>query len=60
MGIAIPTLIDSTVRATIRHSDKEPIASDAATAWIKRDDATGTAGPSNPAALGDRIMAGIL
>ena len=32
MGIAMVTLIDSTVRVTIRHSDSAPIASEAATA----------------------------
>jgi hypothetical protein len=60
IGIAMLTLIDSTVSATIRHSDSEPIASEAATALIKRDEATGAAGPSNPAARGDRAMAEIL
>ena len=54
------TLIDSTVSATIRHSESEPIASEAATALINRDEATGAAGPSNPAARGDRDMAEIL
>jgi hypothetical protein len=57
-GIAMLTLIDITVRATIRHSDSEPIASEAATALINRDEATGAAWPSKPAARGDRIMAG--
>jgi hypothetical protein len=54
------TLIDSTVRATIRHSDSEPIASEAATASISRDEATGAERPLKPTAPGDRIMAGIL
>ena len=35
------TLIDSTVSVTIRHSDSAPIASEAATAWVNRDEATG-------------------
>ncbi len=35
------TLIDSTVRVTIRHSDSAPIASEAATAWVNRCEATG-------------------
>ena len=35
------TLIDSTVRVTITHSDNAPIASEAATAFLSRDDATG-------------------
>ena len=60
IGIAMLTLIDSKVRATIRHSDSEPIASVAATASISRDDATGAERPLKPAAPGDRIMAGIL
>jgi hypothetical protein len=60
IGIAMLTLIDSTVRATIRHSDNEPIASEAATASISRDEATGAERPLKPTALGDRIMAGIL
>ena len=58
--MAMLTLIDSTVSATIRHSESEPIASEAATALINRDEATGAAGPSNPAARGDRDMAEIL
>jgi len=45
MGIAILTLIDSTVRATIRHSDSPPIASEPATAWFSRDKATGAERP---------------
>ena len=57
--MAMLTLIDSTVSATIRQSDSEPIASEAATALINRDEATGAAGPSNPAVRGDRVMAGI-
>src|SRR3979490_2281571 len=57
-GIAMVTLIDSTVSATIRHSESEPIASEAATALVNRDEATGAAWPSKPAARGDRIMAG--
>ena len=54
------TLIDSTVRVTITHSDIEPIASVAATASASRDEATGADGLSKPVARGDRIMAGIL
>jgi hypothetical protein len=57
-GIAMLTLIDITVRVTIRHSDSEPIASEAATALVNRDEATGAAWPSKPAARSDRIMAG--
>jgi hypothetical protein len=55
-GIAMLTLIDNTVSATMTQSESEPIASEAATAWISRDEATGAPGPSNPAALGDRAM----
>ncbi len=33
IGIAMVTLIESMVRVTIRHSDSEPIASEAATAY---------------------------
>jgi hypothetical protein len=58
IGIAMLTLIDSTVRATIRHNDNEPIASEAATASINRDDATGAVRPLKPTAPGDRVMAG--
>ena len=54
------TLIESTVRVTITHNDTEPIASEAATAWASREEATGAAGRSKPAAPGDRIMAEIL
>jgi hypothetical protein len=57
-GIAMLTLIDSTVSVTIRHSESEPIASEAATALVNRDEATGAAWPSKPAARSDRIMAG--
>jgi hypothetical protein len=56
-GMAIETLIDSTVRVTIRHSDNEPIASVAATASVSRVDATGAERPLKPAAPGDRFMA---
>jgi hypothetical protein len=57
-GSAMLTLIDSTVSATIRQSESEPIASEAATALVNRDEATDAAWPSKPAARGDRIMAG--
>jgi hypothetical protein len=60
IGIAMETLIESTVRVTIRHSDNEPIASVAATASASRDEATGADGLSKPAGPGDRIMAEIL
>jgi hypothetical protein len=54
------TLIENTVRVTIRHSDTRQIASEAATAPASLDDATGADGPSKPAAVGDRIMAEFL
>jgi hypothetical protein len=57
-GIAMLTLIDITVSATIRHSESAPIASEAATALVNRDEATGAAWPSKPAARSDRVMAG--
>jgi len=60
IGIATLTLIDSTVRATIRHSDSEPIASEAATASVSRDETIGAERIWKPAAPGDRLMAGIL
>jgi hypothetical protein len=60
IGIAMLTLIENTVRVTIRHSDSEPIASAAATASISRDEATGAAWPSKPPAPDDRIMAEFL
>ena len=54
--MAIETLIDSTVRVTIRHSDNEPIASVAATASVSRDEATGAERPLKPQAPDDRFM----
>jgi hypothetical protein len=60
MGIAMLTLIENTVRVTIRHSDSEPIASAAATASISRDEATGADWLSKPAVPDDRIMAEFL
>ena len=50
------TLIDSTVRVTIRHSDSAPIASEVATAWVNRDEATGAERLAKPTAPDDRIM----
>ena len=54
------TLIESMVRVTIRHSDSEPIASEAATVRVSRDEATGPGRALKPAGPDDRIMAGIL
>jgi hypothetical protein len=59
IGIAMETLIESTVRVTITHSDSAPIASEAATALVNRDEATGAGRPWKPAAPGDRNMAEI-
>ena len=56
MGIAAPSLLDTTVMVTIRQSDSEAIASEAATASINRRDATATAGLVKPAAPEDRVM----
>jgi hypothetical protein len=60
IGIAMLTLIENTVRLTIRHSDSEPIASAVATASISRDEATGIERLSKPAAPDDRFMAEFL
>jgi hypothetical protein len=60
IGIAMLTLIESTVRVTIRHSDNAPIASVAATASFRRDEATGAVRPLKPQAPDDLIMVGIL
>src|SRR5580698_9179963 len=60
IGIAMLTLIENTVRVTIRHSDSEPIASVAATASISRDEATGAERLSKPPVPDDRIMAEFL
>jgi hypothetical protein len=50
------TLIESTVSVTTRHSDSEPIASEAAMALVSREDATGAGRLMKPAGPGDRIM----
>jgi hypothetical protein len=56
IGIAMLILIESTVTATIRHSDSEPIASVPATASVNPGEATGALGPPNPVVPGDRVM----
>ncbi len=56
MGIPVASLLDSTVMVTIRQSDSEAIASEAATASISRGDATAIAGLVKPAAPEDRVM----
>jgi len=55
-GIAIDTLIDSTVSVTAKHSDRAPIASVAAIALVRREDATGAGRPEKPTVPYDRIM----
>ena len=60
IGIAVATLIESTVRVTTRHNDNAPIASVAATASFRRDEATGAVRPLKPQAPDDLIMVGIL
>jgi hypothetical protein len=59
-GIAIETLIDSTVSVTARHSETAPIASVAAMALVSRDEATGAGRLTKPTVPGDRIMVQIL
>ena len=54
------TLSENTVSVTIRHSDSEPIASEAATTSCNRDEATGAERPSKPAAPSYRLMAEFL
>ena len=56
IGIAMATLIENTVRVTTRHTDNAPIASVAATASFRRDEATGAERPLKPQAPDDRIM----
>jgi len=55
-GNPAPSLFDSTVRVTIRQSDSEAIASEAATASNSRGDATTIAGQLKPTAPEDRVM----
>lgn len=54
------TLIDNTVSATTRHSDKVPIASDVAMALANRREATGAGWFAKPTVPGNRIMFQIL
>lgn len=56
MGSPAASLLDITVRVTIRQSDSEAIASEAATASVSRLDATATAGLLKPAGREDRGM----
>jgi hypothetical protein len=54
------TLSENTMRVTMRQSDSEPIASEAATASCNRDEATGAERLSKPVAPDDRLMAEFL
>jgi len=56
MGNPAPNLFDSTVRVTIRQSDSEAIASEAATASNRRLDAAAAAGLVEPAGRENRVM----
>src|SRR5260370_14529828 len=60
IGIAMLTLIESTVITTARHSDSAPIASEAAMALVNREEATDARRPSKPALPTDRIIVLIL
>src|SRR5260370_26577184 len=55
------TLSEGAVSVTLRHSDSAPIASEAATVSVNRDEVTGAERPSKPAPPPcDRVMAEIL
>ena len=56
IGIPEPILPNNTVSVTIRQSDSEAIASEAATASNSRVDATATAGLVKPGGPEDRVM----
>ena len=56
IGIAMVTLLESTVSVTTRQSDNAPTASEAAMALVNQEDATGAGRPSKPAVPDDRIM----
>ena len=58
--MAMLTLIENTVRVTIKQSESAPIASAAATASCNREEATGAERPLKPIAPDDRIMAEFL
>jgi len=57
IGIAMVTLIESTVSVTRRQSDSAPIATEVAMALRNWEQATGAKRLPKPAAPGDRIMA---
>jgi hypothetical protein len=56
MGMPAPSLLDSTVRVTIRQSDSEAIASEAATAPLSRVDAAATSGLVKPTGPENQVM----
>ncbi|WP_407166989.1 hypothetical protein [Bradyrhizobium sp. ORS 111] len=56
IGIAMVTLLDSTVIVTTRQSVSAQIASEAAIALVSRGDATGAGQLWKPAVPDDRIM----
>src|SRR6185312_7439271 len=56
IGIAMLALIENTVRVTIRHSDSEAIASEAATASASLDESASAGQRTKPAGPGDRVM----
>ena len=56
MGIPAPSLPDSTVKVTIKQSESDAMASEAATVPLSRVDAIATAGPVKPAGAKDRLM----
>jgi hypothetical protein len=56
MGIAAPSLLDSTASVTIRHSESEAIASETATASLSLLEASAAAGLVKPAGLEGRVM----
>jgi hypothetical protein len=59
IGIAIATLIDIIAKATERTTAKAAIASEAATALVRREEATGAKRPPNhPLEPRDRIIVG--
>lgn len=59
IGIAIATLIDIIAKATETTTAKAEIASEAATALVRREDATGAKRPPNhPLEPRDRIIVG--
>ena len=56
MGISAQSLLARIASATIRQSDSEATASEAATASLSRVDAMATAGPLKPAGRKDLVM----